>query len=58
MRTLLIDGDVVAYRFSTAAEEAIDWGDDQWTLHSDLGKAGTLAAAHLDELLEDILDVD
>lgn len=35
MRTLLIDGDVVAYRFAAAAERSTDWGEGVWTLHAD-----------------------
>ena len=39
-RTLLVDGDIVCYRIATAIEEATEWEDDMWTLHSDakLGK--------------------
>lgn len=33
--TLLIDGDVVAYRATAAVEQEIDWGDDLFTLHSE-----------------------
>jgi DNA polymerase-1 len=35
-RTLLIDGDILAYRVTAAAETPIDWGNDLWTLHADL----------------------
>ena len=39
-RTLLVDGDIVCYRIATGIEEATEWEDDMWTLHSDakLGK--------------------
>ena len=39
MRTILIDGDIVLYKVTTACETSIDWGDDLWTLHSDLREA-------------------
>ena len=35
-RTLLVDGDILVYMISTQAEEATQWDDDLWTLHSDL----------------------
>lgn len=38
-RTLLIDGDVIAYTAASAVEQEYDWGDDLWTLHSDLNEA-------------------
>ena len=33
-RTLLVDGDIVAYKAATVAETPIDWGDGFWTLHA------------------------
>lgn len=46
--TLLIDGDIVAYKAAMACEEAINWGDDLWTLHGDLGQA----KAHVDQIID------
>ena len=33
-RTLLVDGDIVAYKAATIAETPIDWGEGTWTLHA------------------------
>jgi hypothetical protein len=33
--TLLVDGDVVAYKVAASIERPVNWGDDLWTLHSD-----------------------
>ena len=37
-KVMLVDGDLLAYRITSSLEEPIDWGDDVWTLHSDLKK--------------------
>ncbi len=37
--TLLIDGDVLAYKIGRAVETPINWGDDDWTLHADAREA-------------------
>lgn len=45
MRTILIDGDILAYKFAAASEQTIDWGDGVVTSHAALGDA----KANLDE---------
>lgn len=52
-RTLLVDGDVVAYRIASTSEKPIEWEQGIWTLHSDFG----LAQDQLDEYLE-VLMID
>lgn len=45
--TLLVDGDIVAYEASSAIEQEINWGDDLWTLHSNLDDAKRLVENRL-----------
>jgi DNA polymerase-1 len=52
--SLLIDTDILLYKVSIAVEEAIDWGEDLWTLHGDLRQAKQLAAAEIEELKTDL----
>ena len=40
--TLLIDGDLYLYRATTSIEEEIDWGNDIWTLYTDVAAAKKL----------------
>lgn len=54
MRTLLIDGDVVAYQFATTAETPIHWGNDFWTLHADAAEAKARMDNYLEELKTDL----
>lgn len=34
MTTLIIDGDLIAYKVTAGAEQPINWGDGMWTLHA------------------------
>ena len=37
-RTMLVDGDILAYMISTQCEVPVNWQDDLWTLHSDFNE--------------------
>lgn len=54
MRTLLIDGDILAYQFASNAEVAVDWGDDLWTLHAYPGPAKEQLEAYIENLRDDL----
>lgn len=50
--TLLIDGDMTAFRAMIAAETEVDWGDDVWTLACDHKEAWGNVQAALDRALD------
>ena len=50
--TLLIDGDVIAYRASLAVEQVVDWSDDCSTLHSNPEEAFGIARSRIAGLVE------
>ena len=35
-KMMIVDGDLIIYKIASSLEEPIDWGNDIWTLHSDL----------------------
>lgn len=51
-RTLLVDGDEYLYSTASGCEVECDWGDDLWTLHTDLGKCKELITERMDALKE------
>ncbi len=51
-RTLLIDGDIVVYRYSTTVEREVNWGDDVWSLWSDAKEAKQLILQYIEHLVE------
>lgn len=46
-----IDTDILLYRAATAAEKEIEWGDDIWSLFTDLQDAKDAFAWQLDDIL-------
>jgi len=55
MTTLLIDGDVVAYKIAASIEKPTHWGDGLWTLHS-VDTEGFLAIDGLIARWQELLD--
>lgn len=55
--TLLIDGDVIAYKIAASIERNTDWGDGIWTLHSDANEGVELIENQLQDL-KATLDAD
>lgn len=50
---LLIDADIVAFRAAAKTERVTDWGDDIWTLSSDLRQAIGHMQMHLADIVMD-----
>lgn len=53
MKTLLVDGDIVAYQAATANEHAVDWGDGLWTVHSFADEVYDYAKQMINNLIEE-----
>ena len=41
-KVMLVDGDLLSYKITSALEETVDWGNDNWTLWSDFKLAKQL----------------
>ena len=52
MTTLLLDTDIIAYRAATSAETEVDWGDDIWSLYTDLSAAKEAFATQVDKIVQ------
>jgi len=53
-RRAFIDADMPLYSIAFSVEEAVDWGDDMWTLHADLGQARDLFTLWVEKVKEDL----
>lgn len=53
---LLIDGDIIAYKASSAVQKDIDWGDGLWTCHAYLEDAIEQFKVILDGILEGLYE--
>jgi len=53
--TILIDGDMVAFRASSAVEVATDWGEGLWTLHADQKEAQDVIDAMVDKIVNNVI---
>jgi hypothetical protein len=51
-QTLLIDADLYLFRASIVAEEETDWGDDIWSLSTDLKVAKELFTKQIEGFKE------
>lgn len=54
MRVLLLDSDVLVYRFAYACEAPVRWDEDTWTYYGDLGKAKREMLHFVKELVENM----
>jgi DNA polymerase-1 len=52
--TLLVDGDLLVYRIAAANEEATEWENDVWTLHSDARACCEQFDGEIRKLVEDL----
>ena len=52
--TLLIDGDIIAYKVASSCEEAVNWGNDFWTLHADAMEGKAQVDVFIEDLKENL----
>ena len=51
-RTLLIDGDIVAFKITAALEQPIEWANDIWTLHCDFAQCRDAFVEEIDRYMD------
>ena len=54
MTTILLDGDIHAYKHASGSEVATDWGDDIWSLWTDMRQATAQLDADLKLLIKNL----
>jgi DNA polymerase-1 len=54
MRTLLIDGDVVAYKTATVLEKAIEWEPGYWTWHAQEDQVKVAIEAEIERYMDEL----
>jgi DNA polymerase-1 len=54
MRTLLVDTDMLIYRFAFAHESAMAWDEDTWTYRGDLGSAKSGLLYSIEEIAAEL----
>jgi DNA polymerase-1 len=52
--TALIDGDILLFQITSAAEQPFYWGDDLWTLHSDGGEVRERIDNEINQIKRDV----
>ncbi|MCP4126768.1 MAG: exonuclease [Gammaproteobacteria bacterium] len=57
-RILLVDADVPLYKAAFASEVETDWGDDLWTLHSNIGTAKDIFTQEIGAIRDEFTDDD
>lgn len=54
MTVLLLDGDIVAYKMSSAVEKPIEWGDGIWTLQANVEEAKEAVKGYVSSLMKNL----
>lgn len=52
--TILLDGDIVAYKHASGSEVATDWGDDIWSLWTDVRQATQQMDADIQAIVKNL----
>ena len=53
-RVAVIDADIILYKACRVAEEAVDWGNDQWILWSNLNQVKTIIDDQIDLIVDEM----